>query len=179
MILTTKQAIEYLTREFRAKLNVATLTIEINDRVNVDTHEHLVKYYAIVDKYGDTRFNNKKIAEIKELRESIPGLSLVSSKCIIEQYNDVQIKKYIEDNNTLLGFNISRKNSMKERILQMLMSHSNNCGNMMGRDGEYLSVEIEKIMNLVNSIPTDEELKRLRSDSIELSWERFPEGMGK
>ena len=68
---------------------------------------------------------------------------------------------------------------MKKRILQLLADHSNNCGDMMGRNGEYLSDEIVRIIELVDGITDDDEIKRLKNDSIELSWERFPEGMGR
>jgi ribosomal protein L7/L12 len=102
LTLTTNQAIKYLTDHFRGSTGVSTLFVEIND--DVVTHEHLAKYYEIANKFGKERFGDKKIQAIKELRDLIPGMSLQSSKYIIEQVNDVRIRKYIEDNNTLLDF---------------------------------------------------------------------------
>lgn len=69
---------------------------------------------------------------------------------------------------------------MKEMILTLLREHHDNCGDNRGRnDGEFLSIAVDNIIDLVKNLPNDEEIQRLRAAAVELSWVRHPEGMGR
>lgn len=68
---------------------------------------------------------------------------------------------------------------MKEKILELLGEHSENCGDNRGRnDGEYLSNAVDKIIELIKRLPEDAEIDKLKKDSIELSWLKHPDRMG-
>ena len=67
---------------------------------------------------------------------------------------------------------------MKKMLLDLLKKHNENCGDNRGCDGEYLSIEVENIIDLVKGLPSDAEMVRLREDSNKLSWSENPDRMG-
>ncbi len=67
---------------------------------------------------------------------------------------------------------------MKKMLLELLGEHQNNCGDNRGRNGEYLGDDVEKIIDLVEKLPDDAEVERLKKDAEELSWTKFPDRMG-
>lgn len=67
---------------------------------------------------------------------------------------------------------------MKKMILDLLAAHEANCGDACGKDGEYLKDQIDNIRDLVKNFPSDDEIARMRKDSIDLSWVQNPERMG-
>jgi hypothetical protein len=67
---------------------------------------------------------------------------------------------------------------MKKMILDLLNEHHENCGDNLGRDGEYLSDSVTNIIDLVKQFPSDDEIARLRKDSVDLSWTLNPDRMG-
>ena len=67
---------------------------------------------------------------------------------------------------------------MKKMILALLNEHRKNCGDDLGRNGEYLSDEVKNIIDLVKRFPSDDEIDRLRRDNFNMSWEINPDRMG-
>ena len=63
-------------------------------------------------------------------------------------------------------------------ILELLEQHNENCGDNLGRDGEYLSDAVSNILDLVKRLPSDEEIDRLRRENTNMSWQINPDRMG-
>lgn len=67
---------------------------------------------------------------------------------------------------------------MKQLLLNVLKEHLENCGDIRGCNGEYLSAEVNNAIDLVQRLPSDDEIIRLRAESVELSWTKNPDRMG-
>lgn len=68
---------------------------------------------------------------------------------------------------------------MKQLLLNVLKEHLENCGDIRGRNGEYLSDEVNNALDLVKRLPSDDEIIRLRAAAVDASWDRNPDRMGK
>ena len=67
---------------------------------------------------------------------------------------------------------------MQKMLLDLLEKHKNNCADLLGNNGELLTIDIDNLIDLVKRLPSDDEIQRLRRDSINYSWERHPDRMG-
>ena len=68
---------------------------------------------------------------------------------------------------------------MKKMILELLRKHLENCGEEVGKDGNYLSEEVRNLLDLVSGLPSDSEVERWKKEANEYSWVKSPDMMGR
>ena len=59
---------------------------------------------------------------------------------------------------------------MKKMLLDILRRHQVNCEGLVGNNGEPLSDDVTNLIDLVQTLPSDNEMVSLRSQAAKASW---------